>query len=250
MPIYCVYIQYQVFSVQPSLLTSAEAIHPSLWRASQLARSHGTCVETGYPSLSAELPGGGWPAGVLIELLLQQSGTAEFSLLRPALSRLDGRRIVLLQPPYQPQALALHGFGLHPAQFLWLRCAKPGDALWAAEQVLRAGSCGALLLWQQQIRNEALRRLHLAAQSSDTLFYMVRPLSCARDPSPAALRLALTPVSQGLQVHLVKRRGARRDMPLLLSMSPLTHLSDHAFVDRLTPAFAASGSVSSELVGG
>jgi hypothetical protein len=37
----------------------AEEIHPSLWRASQLARGRGRVVETGYPALSAELPGGG-----------------------------------------------------------------------------------------------------------------------------------------------------------------------------------------------
>jgi hypothetical protein len=33
----------------------AEEIHPSLWRASQLARGRGRVVETGYPALSAEL---------------------------------------------------------------------------------------------------------------------------------------------------------------------------------------------------
>jgi len=48
-----------------------EAIHPSLWRASQLARGRGRTVDTGYAVLSAELPGGGWPIGVLIDLLVQ-----------------------------------------------------------------------------------------------------------------------------------------------------------------------------------
>ena len=62
----------------------AEAIHPSLWRASQLARARGRTVDTGYPVLSAELPGSGWPVGALIDLLVQQAGVGEMRLLRPA----------------------------------------------------------------------------------------------------------------------------------------------------------------------
>jgi protein ImuA len=53
---------------------SPEEIHPAIWRASQLARGDGRSIATGYASLSAELPGGGWPLGALIELLPQHSG--------------------------------------------------------------------------------------------------------------------------------------------------------------------------------
>ncbi len=235
--------------MQAHSIPSAEVIHPSLWRASQLARSSTVCVGSGHASLDRELPGNGWPTGVLIELLIQQSGAAELSLLRPALTKLAGRRIALVQPPHQPQSLALSGFGLSPSQFMWVRSQKQGDALWASEQILRTGSCGALLLWQQHIRNESLRRLHLAAQSNDALFFMVRPLACAGQPSPAALRLSLQPVHQGLQIDFTKRRGASRDVPLLLSLSPLLRFSDHALVDSLIPAFASAGSISPALAG-
>ena len=63
-----------------------ESIHPALWRGSQLARAYGKTVDTGYAALSAELPGGGWPLGALVELLVQQPGVGEFRLLRPALA--------------------------------------------------------------------------------------------------------------------------------------------------------------------
>jgi protein ImuA len=43
-----------------------EEIHSSLWRGSQLARATGRTIDTGYPSLAAQLPGGGWPRGGLI----------------------------------------------------------------------------------------------------------------------------------------------------------------------------------------
>jgi protein ImuA len=50
---------------------SPEALHPSLWLASQLAHSSSKCVDTGYPALSGQLPGGGWPTGTLVDLLQQ-----------------------------------------------------------------------------------------------------------------------------------------------------------------------------------
>ena len=224
-------------------LTSApESLHPSLWRASQLARSSTRCVDTGHAALSAQLPGGGWPTGVLVDLLLQQPGIGEMRLLRPALAAVAERRIVLLQPPHPPQALALAALGVAPSQLIWLRASRSADALWAAEQVLRSGSCGALLFWpgherQNQIRSDSLRRLHLAAQGGETLFFMMRPLAASQDASPAPLRLALRPQAGGMEIDFVKRRGPQRDAPLFLPLSSnLLQPERHAPVDR--PAFA------------
>ena len=85
-------------------ILSPEDLHPSLWRASQLAHSNARCVDTGHPTLSSQLPGGGWPTGTLIDLMPQQCGIGELRLLRPALLKVARRRIVLLQPPHAPQA--------------------------------------------------------------------------------------------------------------------------------------------------
>jgi hypothetical protein len=49
-----------------ALPKNVEDIHPSLWRGSQLGRSTGIAVDTGYPALSEQLPGGSWPRGALI----------------------------------------------------------------------------------------------------------------------------------------------------------------------------------------
>lgn len=229
---------------------SLETLHPSLWRASQLARGVLRCIDTGHAALSAELPGGGWPAGSLIELLLQQNGIGELRLLQPALRSLDKRRIVLLQPPHPPQALAFSSLGLAPSQLLWIAPARNADALWAAEQILRADSCGALLCWQSHVRNESLRRLHLAAQSGTTLFFMMRPLACAPDASPATLRLRIAPADGGIQIDFAKRRGPQRDTPLFIALSPSPSLLHrHAPVDRPAPAPAAARSISTALVG-
>lgn len=230
-----------------STSVAPESLHPSLWRASQLARSATRCVDTGHAALSAQLPGGGWPTGSLVDLLVQQPGIGELRMLRPALAAVAKRRIVLLQPPHPPQALALAALGVPPSQLIWLRAGQTADALWAAEQVLRSGSCGALLFWQNQARAESLRRLHLAAQAGETLFFLMRPLAAQQDASPAPLRLALRPQAGGIEIDFVKRRGPARDASLFL---PLTSylVQRHAPVDRTAPAPVAARGVRSELV--
>jgi protein ImuA len=88
----------------------------------------------------------------LVDLLVQQPGVGEIRLLTPALASVAKRKIVLLQPPHVPQALSLAALGVSPESALWLRADRTADALWAAEQVLRSGSCGALLFWQHHTR--------------------------------------------------------------------------------------------------
>ena len=233
---------------RPDSIPSPEDLHPALWRASQLAHSNTRCIETGHPTLSSQLPGGGWPTGTLIDLMPQQCGIGELRLLRPALLKVARRRIVMLQPPHAPQALALAAMGLSPSQLIWIRSSRSTDALWAAEQVLRSGSCGALLFWQSHARGETLRRLHLAAQSGETLFFMLRPLAAAQDSSPAPLRLSLRPAVGGLEIGFIKRRGPQRDAPLFLPLTP-SLLQRHATLDRAPSAPAPARSVQPELVG-
>lgn len=225
-----------------------QSIHAALWFASQLARSTARGLDTGYAELSRELPDQGWPTGVLIDLLLQQAGIGELRLLGPALQALAPRRIALVQTPHAPQAIGWRQLGVDAARLLSVRAASSADAAWAAEQILKSGSCAALLFWQPHMRKDKLRRLHLAAQNGSTLFVMLRPLSCAQDASPAALRLSLTAAAGGIEVGFVKRRGPQRDTPLFIAL-PSLNLLHHAPVDRRTSAPAVAGSVSSELVG-
>ena len=227
---------------------SPQSIHSSLWLASQLARGGARCVDTGFAALSEELPGRGWPTGALIDFLLQQPGVGELRLLGPALQSLAPRRIALVQTPHASQIIGWQQIGVDVSRLLSVRAATSADAAWAAEQILKSDSCAALLLWQRHLRKDSLRRLHLAAQSGNTLFIMLRPLSCAQDASPAPLRLSLTPAEGGIDIGFIKRRGPLRDTPLFVSLPSLS-LLHHAPVDRRTPAFAAVGSVLSELVG-
>lgn len=195
-----------------------ESLHPSLWRASQLAQSAVRCVDTGHPALATQLPGGGWPTGSQIDLLVQQPGIGEMRLVAPALRRVAARKILFIGPPHPPQVLALAAMGLAPSDLVWITPTGSAESFWAAEQALRSASCGAVLFWTNHARSEALRRLNLAAQAGETLFFMFRPLAAAQDSSPAPLRIALRPTAGGVEVTFVKRRGPQRDVPLVIPL--------------------------------
>lgn len=202
-----------------------------VWRASELAVSRATTCSTGHALLDQELPNKGWPRSSLVELLVQQAGIGEMQLLKPALAKLSkGQRIALVQPPYLPHAMACETWGLDTSRLLWIRAKSTGDALWTTEQILKNGSCGAVILWQPNVRAESLRRLNLAAQTTDTWFWLMRPMACASDSSPAPLRLALRPALAGVSIEIVKRRGPSSDTLLFVPFADMPagrHLLDN-----------------------
>src|SRR5262245_28287632 len=172
----------------PEVLFQRQAV----WRG---AASPGEvpAVPSGYPALDRELPGGGWPCGALTELLGERQGIGELQLVLPALAALTarGRRVAWLAPPHLPYAPALAAAGVDLVHLAVVRAPGRRDALWAAEQVLHAGSCHALLAWLPQARYPELRRLAVAAGAGHACALLFRPRAAAAEPTPARLRLAL-----------------------------------------------------------
>src|SRR2546427_10431420 len=77
---------------------------PDIWRGDSLNRAGAPVVSCGFPALDAELPGRGWPAGALTEILPAHEGIGELRLLGPALAGLSrrGPRAPLGPPPPLP----------------------------------------------------------------------------------------------------------------------------------------------------
>lgn len=181
-------------------------------------------VASGYPSLDAELAGGGWPLGALSEILTERAGARELTLLMPALARLtrEGRWLAFIAPPYLPYAPALARAGIDLAKMLLVRPQDSGEALWAAEQALRTGACGAVLLWVEHLDGKRLRRLQLAAEHGGSLGFLFRSLNHTKESSPAALRLCLKVAggrARRVEVSILKRRGGWPVGPIVVEIN-------------------------------
>jgi hypothetical protein len=182
--------------------------HPGVWRRSAPAQHHVRALPTGLAELDALLPGGGWPCGALSEILFEYDGLGELALLMPALAELTRRRqrVVFVAPPYIPYAPALGAHDLDLRYVVHIE-ATPVEGAWSAEQCLRSGSCGAVLGWLHEADYTLLRRLQLAAESSDALAFLFRPARVANKTSPAALRLQLHANDTQVEIEILKCRG-------------------------------------------
>ena len=195
---------------------------PHVWRVPELAQAQAAVVPTGHPALDAQLPGGGWPIGSLVEVLQDRAGQHAWQLLLPGLAQAVGKQagpVVLVAAPFEPFGPSLGAQGLPGERLLCIRADKPAARLWAAEQALRCADVAAVLAWLPQARSAELRRLHMAAQQHDKLLFVFRGLNARHDASPARLRLLAEGVDT-LQLHILKRRGPPLESPLSLPAYP------------------------------
>lgn len=208
--------------------------NPAIRYAGKAAFVTPSGLSTGFADLDRAIPGQGWPAASLTEILVEQEGVGELSLLMPALAMLskEHRWIAWIAPPHIPYGPALAAHGIDISRVLLVH-ARPGrDSWWALEQALSSGTCSAVLAWpgNDALDGRKLRRLQLAAESGKTSGFLFRSGASLREPSTAALRVGLESTSEGLRVRVLKCRG-RSGATVLLD-------ADDALVEPVFPHLA------------
>jgi protein ImuA len=210
-----------------------------LWRGSDTSPSgafEAEIVASGHRKLDLALSDQGWTPGLLAELLIEESGVGEIRLLARTLRTLTvtkGRTVLFVSPPWKPYPRAFRAWGIDPDKLVWIK-APEEHALWAAEQALKQPGIGAVLMWlPAKSRPEALRRLQVAAQDSQALAFLFRPIDVAAQSSAAPLRMICRPVLPAqaptmnrrewmqqvmLEVQIIKRRGPIPDQPLQIRL--------------------------------
>jgi protein ImuA len=201
---------------------------PGVWRGGELEHVAHEVLSTGHAALDRELPGGGWPLATLSEVLHDGVGIGEVRFLFGAMARSsEGERMVAwINAPHLPYAPALAQGGIALERCMVVRPATREDALWAAEQALRSGACGAVMLWLEsslpgERRSRAdqyawLRRLQMAAQAGRSMAVLYRSTAAEATSTPAHLRVVLAREAGALTLRIPKRRGPPLTSPIVL----------------------------------
>ena len=223
-----------------------------VWRAQDMTRDELVCP-SGYPALDAELPGGGWPMGAMVELLQVDATQHVWQLLAPALAQQiqtgpPGQAVVLIGAPAMPFGPGLAARGLDPQRLLCVQAEGLAQRLWVAEQALRCADVTAVLVWLPGAGSEflgsklmgsergssvnlqmQLRRLQIAVPPRSLLFAL-RPLAAQAEHSCARLRLGVqidavagaraSGAADRLQIRILKRRGPAPLLPVELPPHP------------------------------
>lgn len=193
----------------PDILTRHGA---RIWRGLD-QRPVGPHLPTGYPGLDSALDGG-WPVGTLVEVMTLGGGLGRSSLLLPVLAGLtQGAKAIAWLPAKdeQPYAPTLRAAGVDLTRVLVTNVQDHHQRLWGAEQCLRSGACGAVVLTEvRTIADPMLRRLKLAAASGNATMFLLRTEAMAQSPSPASVRLRVRAAPFALtqrEVTILKNGG-------------------------------------------
>ena len=209
-----------------SLLKAVSSLPPSaslqVWQGTEIAQATGKVVPSGFAALDAELPGGGWPLGSMVEVLQNQPGQHVWQLILPALvqaAKEQAGPVVLVAAPFDPFGPSLQASGLPLDRLLKLQADKASARLWATEQALRCAEVSAVLAWLPKASSTELRRLHMAAQQQGRLLFVFRPVQACQSSTPARLQLQVEG-AKDLQVRILKRRGPPLLQPVCLPAQP------------------------------
>lgn len=182
---------------------------PALWRGGDRYKDTAS-IPTGFAALDAALPSRGWDLGGVTELMVEQPGIGETSLLLHALRRItsdDEQWVAFINPPHLPYAPALANAGVRLDRLLIIEGKDDTDALWATEQILRTRLFTSVVAWVHRSNAQKQRRLQLAAETGRSWAVVYRPARAAAEHSPVNLRIAVSHQNQRLQLELIKVRG-------------------------------------------
>jgi len=161
-------------------------------------------LTSGYQELDHKLDGGFSQCGVVD--IQTARGIGELRLLLPYMLEQQGL-IAFINPPGQLCAEMLQHYGWDISQILNIFPRASNDGLWAAEQCLKSGACGTVVLWQETMEVHHIKRLQVASETGQCLLFLMRSAHQSFSSLPVSLCLALVAHEQGVGVEIRKRKG-------------------------------------------
>lgn len=198
-------------------------VEMAMWRGDQLGGPVNQTLTTGFIQLDDVLPGGGWPCGAVTEVLVPQFSVSELRLLSKVMAAQtdSARPVALIGPPHAPHAPGLRHDRVDERHLIWIDADTPRDRHWCTEQLVKAGTFGAVVAWIPLVRAEQIRRLQVLAARCKGPVFLVRPEVAAREASAAPLRVQLRPHTDWqIALRVLKRKGVPLEETLLLPSMP------------------------------
>lgn len=226
-------------------MTNANALHDLkrrnlVWQANQHACATSK-LSSGYAELDEKLLGGLPEQGLM--LVQSAMGIGELRLLMPYLKQqsiASQKLLVLIAPPMQINGEMLQHYGISLEQVLIITPTEQQQALWAAEQCLKSGTCHTVVLWQHHINVAQAKRLQLSAKKGQAL-QVIFNQDAASISLPVSLILDLQPLKSGLRVEIKKHQGHWVCAPFELNMQAhWPELTIANPVDTVVPIYRAS----------
>ena len=164
---------------------------------------------TGMHALDELLPGGGWPKGGLVEIIVPDRCSDATDLVLPALARLgrQGRWIAMVTPPHQARSTVFTAPGINASRLLQVNPHPGRSGLWTVESMLRSGDCSAVLAWPTCETGLMDKRLQKAAMASKALCVLFRYGCVPAHNSGVDIRLKLETNDTGRALYLVDWKG-------------------------------------------
>ncbi len=188
-------------------------------------------IASGLPALDDSLPDGGWRRGAVTEILSDPGDDSALKLVLPALATVSQEKkwLCWIGPPQFLDKFKLTNAGIDISRVLLVHPRASTNGLWLVEQVLRAGTCSAVLTWMTGGNTgnpddncetaDYLARLQLAAEAGGSTGFVFRDQSYARQDSPVATRLLLKKQQQIIQLAVLKSQNTKITEPQILKIS-------------------------------
>ncbi|MDO5531948.1 hypothetical protein [Sutterella sp.] len=192
-----------------SLRLSALAEKSRSWFAASRSEAEKP-IATGIECVDSLLEGG-FPRRGVTEILVSGAHHGEVQMLIGALSHVPTGVWVLPSKGSAPFAPALQAAGADPDRQIFVIPATPAEAFEAAEMAAASGETAAVVAWLPALNPEAdriaIRRIALAAQTTGTAVFLIRPACLACLPLAGSMRVLVTPARDAsVRVRSVVRR--------------------------------------------
>lgn len=178
-----------------------------IWKGTSSQPNTAAYTPSGFTNIDSQIEG--WPLGNLIEIIPQQTGIGELSILLPSLAHISQNQqwILFAGPPHIPYAPGLAGLGIDISKIIVTQTNSLLDTGWCMEQALKSGTLGAVIGWLPKINDQLIRRLQLTLDAQKVLCAFFTKPSKTEKSNPTPWRIIVRRKNRKTLIDIRKRRG-------------------------------------------